>query len=283
MDGVLIEIIGKEFDRTLYKVEEVEMEIEIYQIDAFADEIFKGNPAAVCPLENWIDEKLMKNIAIENNLSETAFFVKNGNIYEIRWFTPEYEIDLCGHATLASAFVIFNFLGEEKNEIEFSSQSGILKVKKEADTLWLDFPARAPEKCSIDEILLSGIGKRPLEILKARDYFLLYEDESDIKNIAPDFEKLAKVDAVGVIVTAKSEKYDFVCRYFAPGAGVPEDPVTGSAYCTLIPYWSKFLGKDKMKAYQLSARGGEVMCENRGERVLIGGRAKLYMKGKIFV
>lgn len=259
------------------------MEINIYQIDAFADEVFKGNPAAVCPLERWIDESVMQKIAVENNLSETAFFVKKENSYEIRWFTPEYEIDLCGHATIASAYVIFNFLEEGKKEIEFGSKSGTLKVKNENGKLWLDFPARAPEISEIDENLINGVGKISTKILKSRDYFMVYENEDDIRSITPDFATLAKVNAVGVIVTAKSEKYDFVCRYFAPGAGVPEDPVTGSAYCTLIPYWSSVLGKEKLKAYQLSARGGEVMCENRGERVLIGGSAKLYMIGKIFI
>lgn len=260
------------------------MKLEIYQVDAFSKDIFKGNPAAVCPLGEWIDEELMQKIALENNLSETAFFVKKGDFYEIRWFTPTFEIDLCGHATLASAFVIFEFLKLEESLVRFHSQkSGELTVEKNGDVLTLDFPSRPVKQCDAPEGLFEAIGKEPKEVLKARDYFLVYENEQEISDIAPNFSRLLEVGGHGFIVTAKGDDADFVSRFFAPEVGVFEDPVTGSAHCNLIPFWAERLGKTELFARQISARGGELFCELKGDRVKIGGNAVLYLKGEIYV
>ena len=260
------------------------MKLDIYQIDAFTSEVFKGNPAAICPLEEWIDEETMQKIALENNLSETAFFVKNAGVYEIRWFTPTFEIDLCGHATLASAFVIFEILQSETQLVKFHShKSGELTVEKNGDRLVLDFPSRPVAKCDAPKGLIEAVGKEPKEIFKARDYFLVYENEQEIADIKPNFSKLSEVDAHGFIVTAKGDSSDFVSRFFAPEVGVFEDPVTGSAHCNLIPYWAEKLGKTEMFARQISQRGGELFCELKGERVKIGGHAILYLKGEIYV
>ena len=259
------------------------MTIPIYQADAFTDQLFGGNPAAICPLDEWLPEETMQKIAIENNLAETAFFVKNETGYKLRWFTPEYEIDLCGHATLASAHILFTQLGFAGNEIHFETvKAGTLTVKKDGDKYTMDFPSRPPIHIEPPIGLVEALGeKQPLEVLRSRDYFLVYESEEDIKDISPDFYALSKMDTVGVIVTAKGKKADFVSRFFAPGAGIPEDPVTGSAHCNLIPYWAEKLGKDKMHAYQLSARKGELWCELHGDRVLISGKAVTYLKGEI--
>src|SRR5215204_343966 len=260
------------------------MNLTIYQIDAFTNEVFKGNPAAVCPLEEWIDESLMQRIALENNLAETAFFVKEGDVYEIRWFTPLAEIDLCGHATLASGFVIFELLKTEDNLVKFHSHiSGELTVEKQGDRLILDFPARPVLPAQAPDNLTEALGKAPNAVLKARDYFLVYETEQEILDITPNFSKLLEIGAHGYIVTAKGDSADFVSRFFAPEVGVPEDPVTGSAHCNLIPYWAEKLGKTELFARQVSARGGELFCELRGDRVKIGGNAKLYLKGEIYV
>lgn len=260
------------------------MNLTIYQVDAFAKEVFKGNPAAVCPLEEWIDADLMQKIALENNLAETAFFVKSGDVYEIRWFTPVYEIDLCGHATLASAFVIFEILKTEKDFVKFHShKSGELSVEKKGDVLVLDFPSRPVSSAEIPAGLTDALGKTPKEVFKARDYFLVYENEQEISEIKPNFNKLLEVGGHGFIVTAKGDSADFVSRFFAPEVGVPEDPVTGSAHCNLIPFWSERLGKTELFARQISSRGGELFCELKGDRVKIGGNAVLYLKGEIYV
>ena len=260
------------------------MNLTIYQVDAFTKEAFRGNPAAIVPLENWLDAELMQKIALENNLSETAFIVKNGDFYEIRWFTPTYEIDLCGHATLASAFVIFEILKAETELIKFHShKSGALSVEKNGDVLVLDFPSRPVSKTEIPVGLIEAIGKEPKEIFKARDYFLVYENEQEISDIEPDFSRLLEVGGHGFIVTAKGDSADFVSRFFAPEVGVFEDPVTGSAHCNLIPFWAERLGKTELFAKQISARGGELFCELKGERVKIGGNAVLYLKGEIYV
>ena len=260
------------------------MKLDIYQVDAFASEVFKGNPAAVCPLDEWIDESLMQKIALENNLSETAFFVKKDGVYEIRWFTPTFEIDLCGHATLASAFVIFEVFQSENEIIKFHShKSGELIVEKNGDILTLDFPSRPVKQCEIPDGLIEAVGKQPKEVFKARDYFLVYENEREILDIEPDFSKLLDIDAHGFIVTAKGDSADFVSRFFAPEVGVFEDPVTGSAHCNLIPYWAERLGKTEMFARQISARGGELFCKLDGNRVKIGGNAVLYLKGEIYL
>ena len=260
------------------------MSLEIFQVDAFTNKIFGGNPAAICPLESWLEADLMQKIALENNLSDTAFYVKKDEVYEIRWFTPTFEIDLCGHATLAAAFVIFEILKTEENLVRFHSyKSGELSVEKHDDRLILDFPARPVEQCEIPDGLIEAIGKTPKEVLKARDYFLIYENEREILDIAPNFSKLLEIDAHGFIVTAKGETADFVSRFFAPEVGVFEDPVTGSSHCNLIPYWAGKLGKTKLSAKQVSARGGELFCELKGDRVKIGGNAVLYLKGEIYI
>ena len=260
------------------------MKLDIYQIDAFAKEVFRGNPAAVCPLDRWIDAELMQNIALENNLSETAFFVKKDGVYEIRWFTPTFEIDLCGHATLASAFVIFEILKAETEIIKFySHKSGALEVEKQGDRFVLDFPSRPVSPVDIPEGLIEAIGKEPKKVLKARDYFLVYENEQEILDIAPNFSRLLEVGGHGFIVTSKGGDSDFVSRFFAPEVGVFEDPVTGSAHCNLIPFWAERLGKNEMFARQISQRGGELFCKLEGDRVKIGGNAVLYLKGEIYV
>jgi PhzF family phenazine biosynthesis protein len=260
------------------------MNLTIYQVDAFTKRVFGGNPAAICPLEEWLDADLMQKIAVENNLSETAFFVKNGDVYEIRWFTPTYEIDLCGHATLASSFVIFDILKLETDKIKFvSHKSGDLFVDKKGDLLVLDFPSRPVSPCEVPNGLIEAIGKQPIEVLKARDYFLVYENEQEVSAIQPNFSKLLEIDAHGFIVTAKGETSDFVSRFFAPEVGVFEDPVTGSSHCNLIPYWAEKLGKNELFGRQISQRGGELFCELNGDRVKIGGNAVLYLKGEIFI
>ena len=261
------------------------MTISIYQADAFTDKLFGGNPAAICPLDEWLPDEVMQQIAVENNLAETAFFVKTEGGYKLRWFTPEYEIDLCGHATLASAHILFTELGYTGESIHFETvKAGTLHVKRDGDKYSMDFPSRPPIHIEPPIGLLEALSeKKPVEILRSRDYFVVYESEDDIVEIAPDFFALSKMDTVGVIVTAPGKNSDFVSRFFAPGAGIPEDPVTGSAHCNLIPYWAKKLSKDKLHAYQLSARKGELWCEQKGERVLISGKAVTYLKGEIKV
>lgn len=261
------------------------MTIPIYQADAFTDKLFGGNPAAICPLQDWIAEELMQKIAAENNLAETAFFVPDGDGFLLRWFTPEHEIDLCGHATLATAHILYTELGYSGDRIEFRTlKAGTLIVSKTDDLYTLDFPSRVPEAVTLPDGLVKALGsKQPLTTLRSRDYMLVYEKESDIAEIKPDFNALAKIDTIGVIVTAKGDSVDFVSRMFAPAAGIPEDPVTGSAHCNLIPYWAEKLGKTKLHAYQISARRGELWCELKGDRVLMSGKAVTYLKGEIYV
>ncbi|MEW5803276.1 MAG: PhzF family phenazine biosynthesis protein [bacterium] len=324
------------------------MKIPIYHIDAFSSKAFAGNPAGVCPLESWLDDSLLQAIAYENNLSETAFFVPAEKGYHIRWFSPIAEVDLCGHATLATAFVIFNCLpgsmlqssasspvsgprgisdsasssvsgSTSGNEIIFFSKSGVLKVTRQQDhttmqegggedltqqvqgglqsgLLSMDFPSRTPLPCNAPEDLLEGLQRKPersagsgpgvpkpepLEVLCSEDYFVVFRSESDIMSLTPDMKKLRKLGLRGVIVTAKGDEADFVSRFFAPRLGIDEDPVTGSAHCALIPYWAEKLGRQNLYARQLSARGGELYCTDRGERVVISGRAVKYMEGTI--
>jgi len=259
------------------------MRLPIYQVDAFAGAVFHGNPAAVCPLERWLEAPLMQSIAAENNLAETAFFVPRGDAYELRWFTPEVEVDLCGHATLASAFVIFERLERGKASVTFHSQSGPLTVRRDGERLTLDFPVSPPEACAPPPALEAGLGARPREVFKARDYMAVFDSAAQVRALVPRMDQLASLAARGTIVTAPGDGVDFVSRFFAPGAGIPEDPVTGSAHCTLIPYWAKRLGRTRLVAHQVSARGGELICEDRGERVAIGGRAVLYLEGTIQV
>lgn len=261
------------------------MTIPIYQADAFTDKLFGGNPAAVCPLEEWLPDETMQKIAIENNLSETAFFVKNETGFKLRWFTPEYEIDLCGHATLASAHILFTQLGYADEAVHFDTvKAGHLIVTKAGDKYVLDFPSRPPILIEPPIGLAEALSeKQPLEVLRSRDYFVVYETEDDIRDISPDFFKLSKMDTVGVIVTAPGRDVDFVSRFFEPGAGVSEDPVTGSAHCNLIPYWAGKLSKTKLHAFQLSERKGELWCELKGDRVLISGNAVTYLKGEVYL
>jgi PhzF family phenazine biosynthesis protein len=254
--------------------------IPYFEVDAFASQLFRGNPAGVCPFPKWLDDKLMQDIAAENNFAETAFFIPRGEDYELRWFTPTLEMDLCGHATLASAFIIFTELGFRGDVVRFHTKSGELKVSRSGEVLTLDFPSRPPKPCAVPEALTQGLGKKPVEILKARDYFALFANAEDVQSLQPDFGLLGTLDEK-VIVTAPGVGCDFVSRFFAPTAGVNEDPVTGSAHCTLIPYWAERLGKKKLFARQLSKRGGELFCEDVGDRVHIGGKAVLYLRGEI--
>jgi predicted PhzF superfamily epimerase YddE/YHI9 len=255
------------------------MQLPLYQIDAFASRVFGGNPAAVCPVESWPADAVLQAIAAENNLSETAFFLREEEGYHLRWFTPAQEVDLCGHATLAAAFVIFEHLEPGREGVTFHTRSGPLVVTRDEERLAMDFPARPPERCDAPEALLQGLGRAPAALLRARDYLAVYESEEEVLALAPRMDLLSQVD--WVIVTAPGRNSDFVSRFFAPGAGIPEDPVTGSAHCTLIPYWSARLGKTALYARQVSARGGELWCEARGERVRIAGQAVLYLKGTI--
>jgi PhzF family phenazine biosynthesis protein len=257
------------------------MKIPIYQIDAFTSELFHGNPAAVCPLEEWLDDQRLQAIGAENNLSETAFFVKKDAHYELRWFTPLVEVDLCGHATLAAAFVIFTYLDDSLQKVDFSTKSGMLTVARDGDLLAMDFPARPASPCDAPDDLIKGLGIEPQEVSQSRDYLVVYDSPETIRSLQPDMAKLLNIDGLGVIVTAPGDDVDFVSRFFAPKAGVPEDPVTGSAHCTLIPYWSERLGKKKLRAHQLSRRGGEVFCEDLGDRVKIAGHAVTYLEGVI--
>lgn len=257
------------------------MEIQLYQIDAFTSELFKGNPAAVCPLPRWLPEETLQNIAAENNLSETAFFVEDGEKYQIRWFTPEGEVDLCGHATLATAFVMYNFLDFTGDKIEFDSKSGLLSVSRNDDLLVMDFPAQPPVECDLPVAIRAAFSQKIIGCLQAEDYLVVFGDEDDVRMAEPDFQQLQRLPLRGVIITAQSKKYDFVSRFFAPKYGIPEDPVTGSAYTQLTPYWAAKTGMQRFKAKQLSARGGELHCELAGDRVLISGKAVKYLEGTI--
>lgn len=260
------------------------MKIPIFQVDAFTNTRFHGNPAAVCPLEEWLSAESMQKIAAENNLAETAFFVMTGKEFHIRWFTPKTEVDLCGHATLATAAVIFEKLSLKDNRIIFQSRSGTLNVKKELHGYTLDFPADKLQKIENAKDIVEAVGKEPREIMKGKeDYMLVYPSEKDIYRITPDFRKLSKVTARGVIITAPGNNVDFVSRFFAPAVGIDEDPVTGSAHTTLTPYWSERLGKKELTAVQVSDRGGNLMCRDRGERIEISGQVAFYLEGIIEV
>jgi len=258
--------------------------MQYYVVDAFADRLFKGNQAGVCLLEEWLDDEVLQNIAAENNLSETAFVVKRKNDYDLRWFTPEVEMDLCGHATLASAFIVSNFIDENTPVIRFETKSGVLTVRKTEDLYEMDFPARKPKQIEITPQMETAIGVSIIEAHLSRDLLFLVDNEQQVKSLTPNFELLKQIpDCFAVIVTAKGNAVDFVSRFFAPCAGVPEDPVTGSAHSTLIPFWAERLHKNKMVAMQLSKRGGTLFCENCGNRVKISGKAALYLQGEIMV
>lgn len=255
----------------------------LFQVDAFADAVFKGNPAAVCPLDFWLEDCQMQDVAQENNLSETAFFVRRNGIYDLRWFTPRAEVDLCGHATLASAFVLFTLLDHGEDVVRFDTKSGRLEVRRDGDLLVMDFPSLPPTPCSDPpRALLDGLPAHPSSVLQSIfDYFAVYDDEETVRSLQPDLGQLERLESRGVVVTAPGAGVDFVLRYFVPRYGIPEDPVTGSTHSTLTPYWAERLGKRSLHARQLSSRGGELFCTALGERVQIAGRCALYLEGHI--
>lgn len=257
--------------------------MKIYQVDAFAEKLFKGNPAAVCILNEWLPNETMQQIGMENNLAETAFVVNRGSFFEIRWFTPTVEVELCGHATLASAFVLFNYENYRGNTISFlSRERGELKVFKEGDYLFLDFPADMITPFDVKDQIKKCTGIEPIETYKGMtDCIALFSTEKNISDISPDFYEISKLDARGLVVTAKGNEVDFVSRFFAPQSGIDEDPVTGSAHTSLIPIWASKLNKTEMKARQLSKRGGELHCIKKGDRCIIGGKCVLFMSGEI--
>jgi len=257
------------------------MKVPIYQVDAFTDQTFKGNPAAVCPLDGWPEDSILQNIAAENNLSETAFFVKNDVDYQLRWFTPVLEIDLCGHATLASAHVLFNHLHYDQPEVKFITKSGELTVTKEGEYLLLNIPSWESESIETPKELVLGLGAEPQQVYKPRDVLAVFETEEEVKNLEPDFHILSTVETLGIIATAPGNDVDFVSRFFVPQAGINEDPVTGSAHSSLVPYWSKVLEKTSMKAKQISKRGGDLFCELKEDRVILRGKAVTYLVGDI--
>jgi PhzF family phenazine biosynthesis protein len=258
--------------------------IKIYQADAFATEVFKGNPAAVCPLDKWLPEDIMQKIAEENNLSETAFFVPEKNGFHIRWFTPTTEVELCGHATLATAHILFHHEEYSKDEILFYCKVGTLRVTKKDHLIQLDFPVSKMNLSGMPHLLCSALGKTPVEYYTEGNFGMaVFNSEIDILDISPDFSTLKQVQENIIIITSSGSKVDFVSRVFGPKVGINEDPVTGAAHTRLIPFWSAKLGKDKMEAIQLSQRGGYLYCEDKGERVLISGSAVTYMIGEIYI
>ncbi len=260
------------------------MKISYFHVDAFTRRPFAGNPAGVCMLKDtWPPDELLQGIASENNLSETAFVLPYTGGYHLRWFTPKVEVDLCGHATLAAAFVLFNYFDHAGEVIQFASRSGPLAVERQGDMLVLDFPSRPLQPCVAPDTLIHGLGRMPIEVLRARDCCAVFATPEEVANLQPDLAQLNDLDCLGVIVTAPGRDVDFVSRFFAPRVGIAEDPVTGSAHCSLVPYWSQRLGKRYLTARQLSARGGELFCEDLGERVKIGGYAVAYLRGEIEV
>ena len=260
-----------------------------FVVDAFTDNVFGGNPAGVCLLDTWLPVETMQNIAMENNLSETAFLVKRKGFYDLRWFTPELEVDLCGHATMGSAYALFRFFEPNANVLKFQTQSGMLSVEKKGEMLWMDLPSRPAVPAAKYDIIGSALSLEKFEVYRSDDLLVILDSDEIVKNVLPDFEALKNVkdeakmpcDNFSVIITAPGNDCDFVSRVFAPNAGINEDPVTGSAHCVLIPYWAKRLGKKVLTARQVSKRGGQLWCEDVGERVNIGGKAALYLAGEI--
>ncbi len=259
------------------------MKLRLFQVDAFSDTVFHGNPAAVCPLDSWLDDDTMQKIASENNLSETAFYVKTGTGFHIRWFTPLTEVELCGHATLATAHVIFKHYGYNEPVIPFTSLSGDLTVSREGSLYVLDFPAYVPRECEVPAPLTTAFGITPEAVLLANYYLVIFNSEDQVREVSPDFEALKTLDNGEVIITAPGTEVDFVSRFFAPKAGINEDPVTGSAHCALTPYWTGRLQKEVLTAHQVSKRGGMLKCRLSGNRVHIAGAAADYMEGTIFI
>ena len=257
------------------------MRLKYYQVDAFTSRPFAGNPAGVCPLERWLPDDLLQSISAENNLSETAFFTREDGFFHLRWLTPATEVDLCGHATLASAFVLFTELGYSEASVRFQTLSGPLTATRRQEIIELDFPSRPPQPCAAPDALVRGLGRQPSEVLKSRDYLVCFDSEADVAALTPDMRLLEQLDCLGVIATARGDDADFVSRFFAPRAGIPEDPATGSSHCTLIPLWAERLGKSQLVARQISRRGGEFSCRLLGNRVGIGGRAILYSRAEL--
>ena len=259
------------------------MTIRLLQIDTFTERVLGGNPAAVCPLDAWLDEATMQAIAAENNLSETAFLVPEGEGYRLRWFTPNVEVDLCGHATLAAAFVVFEELEPGTEGVAFETLSGRLTVTREGEALVMDFPAQPASPATPPPVLAKALGATPAEVLAGADWIAVFESASDVAGLHPDHALLTTLDRRGVVATAPGDDSDYVLRFFAPKNAVPEDPVTGNVQTALVPYWAKRLGKRRLAARQLSARGGRMICEDRDERVSIAGRAVLYMDATITI
>jgi PhzF family phenazine biosynthesis protein len=259
------------------------MKLPIYQIDAFSSRLFSGNPAAVVLLQDWLPDQTLQNIAAENNLSETAFVIPRDDISPLRWFTPAVEVDLCGHATLAAGHVLFRHVYPSAIKLSFRTQSGILHVERTGERLSLDFPSRPGKPVPVSEELTAALGVKPRECCLARDLLAVFDDESIVRNLRPNFTALSALDVFAVIVSAPGKAVDFVSRFFAPRQGIAEDPVTGSAHCTLAPYWANRLGKNSLSACQLSPRGGEIHCELRDDRILISGHASEYLHGEINV
>ncbi|HLP06706.1 MAG TPA: PhzF family phenazine biosynthesis protein [Opitutaceae bacterium] len=259
------------------------MILDYYHVDAFADRVFTGNPAGVVPLKRWLPAAVLQSLATENGHPETAFFVPRGNGFHLRWFTPKVEVELCGHATLAAAHVLWTHLAHAEDPIRFETLSGPVSVSRESGRLMLDFPARPPQPSDNPQALAEALGAKPFQVWKAGNYLAVFRREEELRALAPDFAKFGPLDAFGVIATAPGKSVDFVSRFFAPKAGINEDPVTGSAHCTLAPYWSKRLGKPRLRAEQLSARGGRLWCEVDGDRVKIAGHAVTYLRGQIEV
>jgi len=259
------------------------MDLKIYQIDAFTDKVFGGNPAAICPLTAWLDDAMLQSIALENNLSETAFIVPEGDGYRLRWFTPAIEVDLCGHATLATASLLLDRLEPARDNVSFETRSGTLTVKRSDGMLAMNFPSKPPQPVTAPAALDSALGIVPDEVLDARNYMVVYDSADTVRSLDPDMNGLLSLGR-GVIATAPGDNgFDCVSRYFAPFAGIPEDPVTGSAHCTIVPYWSAKLGKKDIQAYQASKRGGVLHCRDEGDRVTIAGRCAFYMEGTIHI
>jgi PhzF family phenazine biosynthesis protein len=262
------------------------MPLQLFHVDAFTASAFCGNPAAVCPLAEWLDDRLLQEVASENNLSETAYFVPRDDHYELRWFTPRCEVKLCGHATLASAFILLQIIAPGRNSVRFDTRlSGSLTVSRDGDLLAMEFPALVPWACQQPpSALTEGLGKAPAAVIQIEDnYFAVYEREEDVRDICPDLRLLEKLHPAGVAITAPGQDCDFVSRYFAPSYGIPEDPVTGSTHCSLAPYWAERLGKTKLHARQVSDRGGELWCEVEKERVILKGNAVLTLRGELLI
>ena len=259
------------------------MKLRMYQVDAFTTQLFRGNPAAIVVMDSWLPDEILQSIAAENNLAETAYVIPGADPKPLRWFTPTIEIDLCGHATLATAHVLFRHHFPKLDRVSFHTKSGTLTVAREGDLLSMDFPSRPARPVTVNDALAGALGLKPREALLARDLLAVFETEEQVRGLQPDFARIAQLEGMGVIASAPGDQVDFVSRFFAPKAGVPEDPVTGSSHCTLIPYWAQRLGRSSLTARQIPPRGGDIQCEMRGDRVRIGGAAVEYLEGEIEV